>query len=163
MRCGLCFFHVLFFDSRMSAAPSVTPLIIVSTSTSHVITCRVMSCHLLIADRRNLNILAWSRLGFDRPCAAAVAYLIRKWGMTLDYALDVVSVGRIGTNISPHYQEALEVYSLRHSLGDLLCSDCTVSGLTKEERCVCFVVVFLRVVLLRVNSVWSRADWMCVV
>ncbi len=79
-------------------------------------------------------ILAWSRLGFDRPCAAAVAYLIRKWGLSLEYALDIVSVARIGTNISAHYLEALEVYSLRHTLGDLLCTECAVSGLTKKER-----------------------------
>lgn len=87
-------------------------------------------------DRRNFNILAWSRLGYDRPCAAAVAYLIRKWGMSRDHALDIVSVARIGTNISSHYMEALDVYSIRHSLGDMLCTECTVSGLTKDERCV---------------------------
>ena len=73
-------------------------------------------------------------MGFDRPCAASVAYLIRKWGMTIDHALDIISIGRIGTNISPHYLEALEVYSVRHTLGDMLCTDCAVTGLTRDER-----------------------------
>jgi hypothetical protein len=90
-------------------------------------------CH-ACTDRQSFNILVWSRLGFDRPCAATVAYLLRKWGMSLAYALDVVSVARIGTNISAHYMEALEVYALRHSLGDMLCTECTVTGLTKDER-----------------------------
>lgn len=70
------------------------------------------------------RILLWSRLGFDRPCALVAAYLIRKWGMTLQAAVDFVSSNRIGTVISPHYMTALEEYSAIHTLGDMLCRDC---------------------------------------
>jgi hypothetical protein len=73
------------------------------------------------------RLLLWSRLGFDRPCALTAAYLIRKWGMTVQAAVDHVSSMRIGTIISSHYLTALEQYSSIHTLGDMVCRDCLCS------------------------------------
>ena len=76
------------------------------------------------SDGKAARVLLWSRLGFDRPCALVAAYLIRKWGMTVQSAVDYVQERRVGTIISTPHLTALAEYSSVHTLGELLCQDC---------------------------------------
>jgi len=70
------------------------------------------------------KVLMWSRKGLDRPCFIAAAYLIRQYGFDLDRALNVVETARAGTMISAAYRAALEEFAKKHSMGELLCTDC---------------------------------------
>lgn len=73
---------------------------------------------------RDKKVLLWSRLGFDRPCVLAAAYLVRRWGLTAESAVDYIKKGRKGMKISEFYMNALHEYSDMHAIGQLLCSDC---------------------------------------
>lgn len=73
---------------------------------------------------RDKKVLLWSRLGFDRPCVLAAAYLVRRWGLTAESAVEYIKKGRKGMKISEFYMNALHEYSHMHSIGELLCSDC---------------------------------------
>lgn len=76
------------------------------------------------SEGRDKKVLLWSRLGFDRPCVLAAAYLVRRWGFSAENAVDFVRKGRKGTKISEHYFSALKAYSEVHCIGELLCADC---------------------------------------
>jgi hypothetical protein len=76
------------------------------------------------SEGRDKKVLLWSRLGFDRPCVLAAAYLVRRWGLSAESAVDFVKKGRKGTKISEHYLAALRAYSELHAIGELLCADC---------------------------------------
>ena len=70
------------------------------------------------------RILLWSRLGTDRPCALAAAYIIRHYGITVDHAVHIVRSNHIKTAISTPYMEVLHRWSERYTLGLLICIDC---------------------------------------
>lgn len=76
------------------------------------------------SEGRDKRVLLWSRLGFDRPCVLAAAYIIRRWGLSVENALEYVRKARKGMKISDHYMLALEKYSESHVIGQLLCQDC---------------------------------------
>jgi Ran GTPase-activating protein (RanGAP) involved in mRNA processing and transport len=76
------------------------------------------------SEGRDKRVLLWSRLGFDRPCVLAAAYLVRRWGLSAESAVEYVKKGRKGAKISAHYMSALEAYSELHAIGELLCADC---------------------------------------
>jgi Ran GTPase-activating protein (RanGAP) involved in mRNA processing and transport len=76
------------------------------------------------SEGRDKRVLLWSRLGFDRPCVLAAAYLVRRWGLSAESAVEYVKKGRKGTKISDYYMSALTAYSELHSIGELLCQDC---------------------------------------
>jgi hypothetical protein len=76
------------------------------------------------SEGRDKKVLLWSRLGFDRPCVLAAAYLVRRWGLTAESAVDFVRKGRKGLKISEYYLAALRDYAALHAFGELLCADC---------------------------------------
>ena len=59
------------------------------------------------------RVLLWSRLGIDRPCAVAVAYLIRTWKLKLSTAMAEVKKGRYGMRLSEPYLQALNTWEKR--------------------------------------------------
>ena len=78
------------------------------------------------------RVLLYSRLGFDRPCMIAAAYIIRRWGMSTRNAISIITKARAGTNICPLHLAALELWSQKYTLGALLCTSCT-SELRSED------------------------------
>ena len=70
------------------------------------------------------RVLLWSRLGTDRPCAAAAAYIIKQYHITLDHALHIVRAGRLQMAITAPYMEVLEMWARKYTLGLLICIDC---------------------------------------
>lgn len=70
------------------------------------------------------RLLLWSRLGIDRPCAVAAAYLVKRWGLGLDTALQHIRVTRTGMNISKPYMDALLSWEKLYAMGDSYCCDC---------------------------------------
>mmetsp|Transcript_31069 Transcript_31069/g.52476 ORF Transcript_31069/g.52476 Transcript_31069/m.52476 type:complete len:1178 (+) Transcript_31069:63-3596(+) len=70
------------------------------------------------------RILLWSRLGTDRACVVAAAYLIKHYRITVDHALHIVKATRPVMDVSAPYREVLELWSQRYVLGMLLCLDC---------------------------------------
>jgi hypothetical protein len=70
------------------------------------------------------RILLWSRLGTDRPCALAAAYIIKHYGVTVEHAVHIVRANRTNAAISPPYMELLHAWSARYTLGLLICLDC---------------------------------------
>ncbi len=80
------------------------------------------------------RILMWSRLGNDRPCTLVIAYLIQKWGMKLETALDYLIEKRRGTKISPLHMDALRKWSEKHTLGDYYCEDCISAGMIEDKN-----------------------------
>jgi hypothetical protein len=63
------------------------------------------------------RVLIWSRLGNDRPCALAAAYLIKCWGMSLDKALSSMQIVRGGLQISDPYLQALRSWEASYAIG----------------------------------------------
>jgi hypothetical protein len=88
------------------------------------------------------RILLWSKIGFDRSCFVGVAYIVRRYGVTLSRAMDIVKKARPQMELSPLYVNILEIWSGRRTLGKLLCYDCIHSSMqlhsdipkTKEEE-----------------------------
>ena len=74
------------------------------------------------------RVMVWCKNGVDRSCAIVIAYLIRKFGVTLPYAENIVHSKKKGVFIDPVYMKALEEWSKKHSLGELLCDDCIAAG-----------------------------------
>lgn len=70
------------------------------------------------------RILLWSRLGTDRSCALAAAYIIKHYGVTVEHAVHIVRANRTSTAISAPYMEVLHAWSARYTLGLLICIDC---------------------------------------
>jgi len=70
------------------------------------------------------RVLLFSRLGFDRPCLICAAYLIRRYGLTVDQAIGVIMSARPGTSLNPHHITALQEWAAMYSLGDLYCDVC---------------------------------------
>lgn len=80
------------------------------------------------------RVLVWCKNGVDRSCAVAVSYLIRKFGVTVQYAENLINTKRKGVSINPIYREALEAWSKKHTLGELLCDDCISGGLEPMSK-----------------------------
>lgn len=70
------------------------------------------------------RVLFWSRLGNDRPCMLAAAYIIKQYSITVDHAIHIVRANRTTCAISKPYRELLESWSRRYTLGLLVCIDC---------------------------------------
>jgi hypothetical protein len=70
------------------------------------------------------RVLIWSRLGHDRPCALAAAYLIKCWGINLDKALSSMQIVRGGLKISEPYLQALQSWEDLYAMGASYCEDC---------------------------------------
>ena len=70
------------------------------------------------------RILLWSRLGIDRPCTVAAAYIIKHYGVTVDHAVHIIKANRTNAAISAPYMEILKKWSARYTLGLLICIDC---------------------------------------
>lgn len=80
------------------------------------------------------RVMVWCKNGVDRSCAVVIAYLIRKFGVTLPYAENIVNAKKKGVSINAVYMKALEEWSKKHSLGELLCDDCVAGGLQPESK-----------------------------
>lgn len=70
------------------------------------------------------RVLFWSRLGTDRPCMLAAAYIIKQYSITVDHAVHIVKANRTNCAISRPYREVLDAWSRRYTLGLLICIDC---------------------------------------
>jgi len=70
----------------------------------------------------------WFRKGYDRTAFIAAAYMIKQYGVTVAKALDVIETARPGVSISKSYMTALEEWSRRNTLGELLCVDCIANA-----------------------------------
>ena len=88
----------------------------------------------LFLKQRPTRVLLWCKTGTDRSCAIAAAYLIRKFGVTLKYAMTLLNSKRKGVVIQPLFMSALEQYEKKHVLGELLCVDCIAGGLSPETN-----------------------------
>jgi hypothetical protein len=79
------------------------------------------------------RVLLWSRLGTDRACAGAAAYIIKQYGITVDHAVHIVKAGRAATALSQAYLDLLQHWSARYTLGLLICVDCQANGRATQE------------------------------
>lgn len=70
------------------------------------------------------RVLLWSRLGLDRACVFAIGYLIRRFGVTLERASNIIETARPGMSISPAYLYGLQKWSEKYTLGSRICQDC---------------------------------------
>lgn len=70
------------------------------------------------------RVLLFSRLGTDRPCTLLAAYLIRKWGVSLDRALAMIREEKPQLKLSDFHIDQLKIWSQKHSLGAMYCLDC---------------------------------------
>lgn len=70
------------------------------------------------------RVLLWSRLGFDRPCAAVAAYLMRRWNMSLNNAILYIKRSRVGLKISEFNLRALKIWEKKYTVGNYVCKDC---------------------------------------
>jgi len=70
------------------------------------------------------RVLLWSRLGTDRACFVAAAYLIKSYGLQASSAVDLIAHHRAKVAISPQYLNLLDVWSARYTLGVTVCVDC---------------------------------------
>lgn len=70
------------------------------------------------------RVLFWSRLGNDRPCMLAAAYIIKQYNITVDHAVHIVKANRTTCVISKPHRELLDRWSRRYTLGLLVCIDC---------------------------------------
>jgi hypothetical protein len=72
--------------------------------------------------------------GKSRAPACAAAYIIRRWGLSLSRALEILekAMGNL-LDISEGYMHALRVYSERYTLGEMLCADC-LQGAVNQAR-----------------------------
>jgi Leucine-rich repeat (LRR) protein len=70
------------------------------------------------------RVLLWSKRGDNRACMVAAAYLIKRFGMNVHNALQIVAKNIPEMRITPGHMWALECFSQRHTLGLLLCEDC---------------------------------------
>jgi hypothetical protein len=86
------------------------------------------------AKDQNPRILVWGPGGNNRCCVLVAAYLIKRWGVKLKYALDYIGKIRKGMVIEPLYMLALEEWERRHVLGEMLCEDCLAGGSDPEKK-----------------------------
>lgn len=70
------------------------------------------------------RVLLWSRLGTDRPCTLAAAYIIKHYHVTVDHAIHIVKANRPSASISQPHRDLLQQWSARYTLGLLICIDC---------------------------------------
>jgi hypothetical protein len=77
------------------------------------------------------RVLIWSRLGHDRPCALAAAYLIKCWGINVDKALSSMQIVRGALKISEPYLEALRSWEDLYAMGASFCEDCIDNDLSR--------------------------------
>lgn len=70
------------------------------------------------------RVLLWSRLGSDRACLVAAAYLIKSYGMSVDKALEIISRQRPKMDISPQYLNLLDDWASTYGVGMMVCEDC---------------------------------------
>ena len=86
-------------------------------------------------EKRNPSrVLLWSKRGDNRACTVAAAYLIKRFGMTVSGALEVVGKNIPNMSVTRGNMWALEELSKRHSLGLLLCDDCVVNAVDDEHE-----------------------------
>lgn len=81
------------------------------------------------------RVLVWSHLGLDRAATVVVAYLIRRWNISIVQAIEFVKRNRPGITISPFHMRVLEVWERRFLCGNYVCMDCLVNsgGVTDAE------------------------------
>lgn len=75
------------------------------------------------------RVLLWSRLGFDRPCTIAVAYLVRRWNMSVAQGMEFIKNLRPGLRLCPVHLKALAIWERKYLVGNFLCVDCLAQGL----------------------------------
>lgn len=83
------------------------------------------------------RVLVWSNDGKNRGCAVAITYLIRHYGISLDRATEIVKLNRPTIRLSPAYQDLVETWSSKYSMGIYLCLDCKTvgsSGMLEEKE-----------------------------
>ena len=70
------------------------------------------------------RVLLYSRLGIDRPCFVVAAYLVRRWGVTAEKAIEIVSQARPDALLSDPHWQVLHQWAAAHNLGNRYCDDC---------------------------------------
>jgi hypothetical protein len=82
------------------------------------------------------RVLIWSKRGDNRSCAVAAAYFIKRFGVSVRYALELIKPSVPKMKITSGYMWALYQFSLKHTLGLLVCDDCTLNAVDDihEER-----------------------------
>jgi len=70
------------------------------------------------------RVLLWSRLGTDRACTLAAAYIIKQYHITVEHAIHIVRANRPTCAISAAHLDILNLWSVRYTLGLLICIDC---------------------------------------
>ena len=80
------------------------------------------------------RVLLWSRLGTDRACLIAAAYLIKSYCISATSAVEIITRQRMRTAISPQYLNLLDVWAARYSIGATLCIDCTHAAVAKGSE-----------------------------
>ncbi len=75
------------------------------------------------------RVLLWSRLGTDRPCAVGVSYLVRRYGISVHRAVEIILRSRPSCSISECFLSALHQWAAKYVMGVMLCVDCQIQGL----------------------------------
>lgn len=82
------------------------------------------------------RVLLWSRLGTDRPCAVGASYLIRRYGISVERAMEIILRSRPTCSISNCYLAVLHQWAAKYVLGVMLCVDCQAEGLKLDSSVV---------------------------
>lgn len=80
------------------------------------------------ASQTKPRVLLWSGLGFDRSVAVAVAYLVRRWNISIEQSLRLIKRHRPGVQISSLHMRALQRWQQVYLSGNFICVDCLIKS-----------------------------------
>ena len=81
------------------------------------------------------RVLVWSHLGLDRAATLVIAYLIRRWNISIEQSIEFIKRNRPGITISPFHMRVLCIWEKKFLCGNYVCMDCLVNsgGVTDSE------------------------------